>query len=385
MILSNLGDECIDGKRRISMDLAYEDSAEPARTLYFEARGATAERMRPRADGFAMACLPLAMWHRERRMRVEASLCTRYAEGLRIFNEVFSSWFSNCRRVALEAAGGFAPTHPPAQRRTASLLSAGIDGMATLRLNRLNYPLDHPESIRDCITLFGINTYDLDAHGPVPARLAAFDALLGRLRTIAAAERFDLHPVHTNIRSLAPHYHYWIQMGAGAGHIAVAQLFQGYVDKVLYASDGDGPNPGPGSWHPLIVPHFSTDAVQVQATEVAMTRVEKTALVSEWEWGRRFMQPCHYVHIPEEGKINCGGCEKCVRTMLTLIGLGKLEQVEAFDEDDLSPLRLFLMPVSTARKGMLLRQTLPGLARAGRHDLARAVRARLALRSVLRR
>lgn len=385
MILSNLRDECVDGKRRISMDLAYEDCAEPARTLYFEASGATADRMRARADGFAIACLPLAMWHRESRMRVEAELCTRLREGLRVIRETFLGWYPRCSRVEVEPAKGFAPTRPPSERRTASMLSGGIDGLAALRMNRLDYPLDHPQSIRDCITLFGINNFDVDSRGPVPERLAAFDALLGRLRIVAEAERFELHPVYTNVRSLAPSYTYWTRMGFGAGHIAAAHLFHGYLDKVLYASDGDGGDPGPGAWHPRFVRHFSTDAVQVEPTEILMTRMEKTALVSEWGWGRRMMQPCHYVRIPERGKINCGRCEKCIRTMLALIGLGRLGEVDAFEENDVPVSRLFLVPLSTHRKASLLRQTLPGLARAGRRDLVWAVRVRLALRCILRR
>lgn len=385
MILSNLKDQRVDGRRRISMDFCYEDSERPSGTLYFEACEGTAERMRPRVDGFAIAFLPLAMWHRERRLRVEGTLCRRLASGLPAINDVFLSWYPHYTRIAVEPVDGFAVTWPSAERRTASMLSGGIDGLAALRLNRLHYPLDHPESIRDCITLFGINNFDLDYRGPVPERLAAFDERIGRLAELAAKESFTLHAVYTNIRSLAPSYRYWTRMGFGAAHISVAQLFHGYMDTVLYASDGDGANPPPGAWHPLIVPHFSTDAVRVQATEVAMKRVEKTEVVSAWEYGRRYMQPCHWIHIPESGRINCGRCEKCIRTMLTLIGLGRLKEVSAFDEDDVPPSLLFQMSLTNRVKADLLQETIPGLLCAGRRDLARAVRARLALYRLFRR
>ncbi len=385
MILSNLTDEQRNGRRSIRMDFRYEEATQPSRTLYFEADGPTAERMIPRAEGFAFACLPLALFHRERRLRIEAPLSTRLQDGLPAIEQIFRSWYPRLAPVAVEAAQGYAPTHPPAERRTASLFSGGIDGMATLRLNRLHYPLDHPESIRDCITLFGINNFDLDARGPVPERLDAFNALLQRLNAIASAESFTLHPVYTNVRNLAPNYRYWTSMGFGAAHIAACHLFQGHIDRLLYASDGDGANPSPGAWHPLIAPQFSTEALLVQPSEVAMSRVEKTALLCEWDIGRRYMQPCHYVRIPEAGRINCGRCEKCIRTMLALIGLGKLKEVSAFDEDDLPPARLFRMPVSTKNKAWLLRDTIPPLLKAGRPDLARAVRARLLLYHLLRR
>ncbi len=311
-------------------------------------------------------------------------LSTRLRSGLRLVGRLFHQWYAQCPELEIEATGGFHPIPPPAERRVASLLSGGVDGLTTLRQNRLDYPLDHPESIRACITLFGINTFDIADGKPVPERLAAFDALLQRLQELARAEHFDLLPVRTNVRSLAPSYEYWTKMGFGAAHSSVAQLFQGHFDKVLLASDGDGPNPPSGAMHPSLNHHFSTDAVRVQGAQDEMFRWEKIRLLTDWDCGRRLMQPCHYVEIPEGKKINCGRCEKCVRTLLTLIGIGKLDEVSAFTENDLSPDRLFRMPVNNQLKADLLMQCIPLLRRARRHDLVWAIRARVALFHLIR-
>jgi hypothetical protein len=377
MILTNLDDHNSGDSRTISMDLVWEDNDRSPQTLYFSADGETAQLMRPGADAFAIACLPSAAWLGERRMRVDGQLCTRLRAGLKGLNQIFADWFPNVGMVSVEPAAGFVPTRPPAQRRLASLLSGGVDGLASLRQNRLDYPLDHPESIRACITLFGINTYDVDENGPVRERLEAFDALLARLQTLAEAEHFDLHPVRTNVRSLAPDYKAWTSVGFGAGHIAVSQLFQGSFDKVLFASDGEGPNPAPGPMHPVITAWFSTNAVTVQGDQDEMLRSEKVALLADWEHGRRLMQPCHYVRIPENGKINCGQCEKCVRTMLALIGLGRLDEVSAFTDKHVTPGMIKAIPMQNTRKATLLLQSLPLLEAAGRNDLARAVRIRV--------
>jgi hypothetical protein len=226
--------------------------------------------------------------------------------------------------------------------------------------------------------------FDVNEKGQVPERVEAFGALLGRLGELAKTEQFALHPVSTNIRSLAPDYKYWTRMGFGSAHIAVSQLFQGHFDKILYASDGEGPNPLPGAMHPLFTPHFSTDAVRIQGEQDEMYRAEKVALLADWDAGRRLMQPCHYVKIPEQGKINCGRCEKCVRTMLMLIGLGKLQDVSAFVENDLAPDRVFQIPVNNRRKAALLQQSIPSLRKVGRNDLVWAIRARVALFYIVR-
>lgn len=365
------------------MDIVWEYRGHPVQTLYFEGEGKVAEMLHASPEAFAIAGLPLASWFNEKRLLVEGTLCTRLAKGLKVVNEIFHGWYRQCGLLEINASEGFAPTLPLA-RRTVSLLSSGVDGLTTLRQNRLDYPLGHPDSIQACITLFGINTFDCDKNGPVPARLNAFSELVSRLQELAMVEHFQLLPVYTNVRSLAPHYRYWIKVGFGAGHSAVAQLFQKQFDQVLWASDGDGANPDPGAEHPLFNRHYSTSALRLLDDGLELSRKEKVALLSQWDIGRRLMQPCHYVHIPEAGKINCGRCEKCVRTMLLLLGMGKLAKVEAFAENDVYWKILFQIPVNNRRKALLLKQSIPDLQRIGRHDLVWAIRFRIMLYSIFR-
>jgi hypothetical protein len=377
MKLLNLSDSREGNTRTISMDLEWEESGRPAQTLYFSADGTTAELLHASPDAFAVACLPMVAWVGEKRMQVEGTLCTRYRAGLNSLNQVYSGWFKNVSRVALEPTAGFVPTTPPAQRRVASMLSGGVDGLASLRQNRLDYPLDHPESIRACISLFGVNTYDHDENGPVAERLRAFSALQERLQGLAEAEQFELLAIRTNVRTIGVDYSAWASVGFGGGHIAVAQLFQGTFDKILYASDGEGPNPHPGPIHPLVTPWFSSNAVVIQSDQDELLRSDKVALLADWDQGRQLMQPCHYVHIPKNGQINCGQCEKCIRTMLLLLGLGRLDEVSAFDDKNVTPSNIRKIPLQNKRKAELLLQSIPLLQKAERLDLVRAIRRRV--------
>jgi hypothetical protein len=365
------------------MDIVWEYRDHPVETLYFEVEDEVAEMVTARPESFAIACLPLASWFNEKRLLVEGTLCTRLGKGLTVVNEIFHGWYRQCGLLEISASEGFIPTRPTI-RRTVSLLSGGVDGLTTLCQNRLDYPLDHPDSIQACIILFGINNFDLDENGPVAARLTAFFGLVSRLRELAVTEHFQLIPVYTNVRSLAPHYRYWIKVGFGAGHSAVAQLFQKQFDQVLFASDGDGANPFPGAEHPLFNRHYSTSALRLLDDGLELLRKEKVTLLSQWGTGRRLMQPCHYVQIPEAGKINCGRCEKCVRTMLVLLGIGVLDKVDAFAENDVHPMALFRMPVNNRRKAQLLRQSIPDLQGIGRHDLVWAIRFRIMLYFIFR-
>ena len=122
-----------------------------------------------------MALLPLAVWMRERRVRIEGKVCCRLRDGLRAAMRSVHSLVRPLPTPRIEPTHGFAPTVPRVEPRASCFLSGGVDALSLLRSNRLDYPADHPSSIRDCILLFGLNSYDADASGPRPERLAVFE------------------------------------------------------------------------------------------------------------------------------------------------------------------------------------------------------------------
>ncbi len=206
-----------------------------------------------------------------------------------------------------------------------------------MRNNRLNYPLNHPESIRKCLLLFGANDFEFTNSGPVKERLSAFEEVQERLTNLGKTENFELIPIHVNARLLCPSYECWTAVGLGAANVAVAHAFDQCFSKVLFASDGEGVNHKPTAGHPLLINYFSSTTLQVQMEEIHLTRTEKLDILTDWETGLNIMQPCHKIKILPKGQINCGHCEKCVRTMLTLLCLGKLAQTKAFPDDDVTP------------------------------------------------
>lgn len=91
-----------------------------------------------------------------------------------------------------------------------------------------------------------------------------------------------------------------------------------------------------------IVPLLSSNNMEVILSNVEMTRVEKTAYISKNPLVRRYLDVCWATQITNmyeeshllEGKKkkNCGKCDKCLRTLLTLDILGEMEAFgEIFD------------------------------------------------------
>lgn len=378
MRLRNLRAEQRGERRRVAADVVWEDLERPEQTLYFEAPAPFARDLDPSPDAFVLASLPFAVWLGERRIRVEGSICTRLRDGLQAATRIYALWYDRCGPLRIEPEGGFVPVRPRPEPRSACFLSGGVDGLAALRANRLDYPRDHPDSIRDCLLLFGANNYEFDAAGPVAERLAAFERLERRLAALAESEDFELIPIHTSARLLCPSYRCWTSVGFGAANTAVAHAFSRRFTKVIFASDGLGVNPLPGGSHPLLDQHYSSAAVHVHHEHAVMSRLEKLRLLAEWKPAMEIMQPCHYVEVPEGGRINCGRCEKCIRTMLMLLALGKLEEASAFSDDDVTPEMVEAIRVADAAKAEILEQSVALLERIGREDLVEAIRRKTA-------
>lgn len=337
MRIERLREERLDHWHRVAADVIWEDRDGPLQTLAIETVESFARDLEPSADAFLVALMPLALWMGERRIQIEGSICCRLREGLRAATQLFCLWYDRCRPLEVQPTQGFAPAVPKREPRAACFLSGGIDGLSLLRSNRLDYPASHPGFIRDCILLFGLNSYDADATGPKPERLAAFESHRERMTSFAEKVGATLIPIRTNIRALYPDFPSWDHVGFGAGILSTALCTPRRIDRVQLGSGGIGMRQPPKGSHPWLDHHYSTEAVTVHHAQIALTRFEKTRIVAEWEEALSVLRSCFYERIPQPGRINCGECEKCVRTMLALVALGKLDRAPTFPADEVTP------------------------------------------------
>lgn len=78
-----------------------------------------------------------------------------------------------------------------------------------------------------------------------------------------------------------------------------------------------------------LLPLIRTESVEIELSGAQYTRIEKTELISEWQFAQKHLNVCNLPSL--EGK-NCSKCEKCFRTLLPLYADGKLELFkEVFD------------------------------------------------------
>jgi len=254
------------------------------------------------------------------------------------------------------------------RERTGFLFSGGVDSLATLRANRLNFPLEHPGSIKD-----GILAYGFDVRSE-----KAFEELFDSMSDIARETGITLIPVFSNLYDhylhLDENWRLWAFEYQGAAVAGAAHLFTKRLNLVNMASTFRIPSClMPFGSHPLLDSNYGSYDMRIRHDGITLSRLDKTKLIAGWDLGLQRIRVCN---SPEPGILNCGKCSKCVVTMLAILAVGKLDQTRAFPDDDLSEELISRMPVNDVTFPFLPELIAP-LAEKGRHDLARAVEYRI--------
>jgi hypothetical protein len=364
--------ERLAGTLRARATVEWEGAGRPAREIFFETESDLEEDFSAAPEAFATACVLPAMRHGEERLLVEGFLCPRLAEGLEIAAALVQSWYGPPRRaVRIEASRGF---HAPVVRepsRAALALTGGIDSLHLLRRNRLDFSLNHAESFRDALVVCGL----LSPGAAVSARSRDGDR---RTRLALSAVAFDagitLVPVTTNLRDLETDVAFLEDEWIGAALASSAHLFAKRWSSFSLASGRDAERLLPRGTHPLLDPLFGSAALEIRHVGIRFGRLERVGEIASWDAGVENIVVC--LQRPEPPLLNCGRCEKCVRTMTELLAIGALGRAVSFPSSDVTPQMIRGLRLSALVEDYW-KDVLPLLAERGRGDLGSEIRAKL--------
>jgi len=127
--------------------------------------------------------------------------------------------------------------------------------------------------------------------------------------------------------------HPWSYFGTGTLRNACsAQLFAPVVSRFLYASGypysftGVRPYEDMAICDPILLPRLSTELVECVSWGSRRTRTDKTEDIADNPIVQGWLDVCWAREMPvKPGLVNCSKCQKCLRTLLALDLLGKLE------------------------------------------------------------
>jgi len=352
---------------RAEARVEWEDSARPPLTLHFEVDGPGREDLAPEPEAFFTACLVHAAHHGERRILVEGALCPRLAEGAVAAIDLLRRWYGSFGRIEIEAAQGPRTLRPRSPARSALFLTGGVDSLHLLGTNRERFDADHPESFVDCLSVQGHLGAGSD-RSPWGARMLIF------LETMASESGLSLISIRTNLWDLDPDLEILSDESLSSAIASTAHLFPGRWNSVTIASGRDIAREIPRGTHPLLDPLYSSSAVEIRHPASPVTRFERLRALAGFRPGLESLVVC--MAYPEPPYLNCGRCEKCVRTMACLAALELSPRAKQFPPGDVRPEAIRAIDIGPHEEAYW-NDALPSLRANGRRDLAAAVEEKL--------
>jgi hypothetical protein len=275
---------------------------------------------KPPANALALFMLPLGCYYNED-VRVGEPVDAVLLDNLKGVQQIWRTWYPELSAVQILAPRA-APRANGTDGRTLASFSGGIDSFFSL--------LQHRDAITDLVSIAGFNTPmdDLDnirAHlGPIAQR---FDK---RHIPVVNIRYGDHPPTPYSIEELMVGLSHGCLLAAIAH--TMAARFGAYVIPATHSFSHLQPL---GS-HPLTDPLFSSSTLRVVHDGAAFDRVERTRVVAQSVDALSALHVCWQ----DFRQGNCSKCQKCLRTMATLVFLGAKERAISFDWSGFSLERL---------------------------------------------
>jgi len=366
MRITNLAREQHGERARVAADVVWETIDRPTSRIHFETIEPFAPDLALDPHAFLLAAIVPAFRAGEARIAIDGAVCPRLRNGLETVMQVLAQWYDSVRTLPkIEPRDGFRPPMPCPRPRTGMFLSGGVDSLAMLRCNRLDYPMDHPGSVRDCFFVYG---FDIGMPG-AGDQTSFFEQARRSLLPVIQDAGAELIPVYTNLRILDPEGSAWPDEWFGIATASVAHAFSGRISSALIAASLDIKGLVPVGSHPFLDQYFSSAGLQIIHDGAHMSRLQKIRLVADWAPALKSVRVC-WAGVKVGGPLNCGQCRKCMRTMLGFLAIGKLDQAETFPVRQITPTMLHVIHIDNAHLLGFSNQLIENLRAIGRQDLA---------------
>jgi hypothetical protein len=316
----------VDGWTRLE---ARVDNLAATDRIWFAVENAYADHLEQAgSDGFLLAVLPVAI-RSGQDVHLEAALSTKlyYSTEMYLIPFLVELSIEPATRIHVFATDLVSRPLSPA---VAAPFSGGLDSFTTLAEH-------HFASVPAAYRLTHLSYHNVGSHSVGTHGDALFHARRTKIARAADELELPLVLIDSNL-------HHFIRGRFTASHtlrqLGAAHAMSGLFGKVLMASGASYTDvrvrrgDAIGYSDPVHVHLLSSEAMECISSGVPYTRFEKTRLVSELELSYRYLDVCVSQDFDPTVRPNCSRCKKCVRTMVMLDILGKLERYEAvFDLD----------------------------------------------------
>jgi hypothetical protein len=254
-------------------------------------------------------------------LRLEGEISAAMFDRIDQIQALLRSWDSSLDFVVVECADIGERRRHPNSPGVGSFFSGGVDSFHTA--------IEHQHELAALVHVQGFDVRHTRRE------------LLARVRSAneaAAAELgLTLLLVSTDVRSFSHRYLTWAEFH-GSAMAATAHLLG--LSRAYVPSSLSRGNAAPYGSHPALDPMWSSEATEICYDAYDISRVDKVCVVASNETALRYLRVCN---VRDDTGYNCGRCEKCLRTLISLRIWGLSSKLPTF------PAALDLGDVATRR------------------------------------
>ena len=211
-----------------------------------------------------------------------------------------------------------------------------------------------------------------------------FDYVVDSLKKLAPEAGVEPIPVKTNIyleyraEDRKNKFDFWVYKFRGPVLAAIAHAFSNRLAVLSIAATYDLAYLDLWGSHPLLDPNYSSVDLRIRHDGLALSRLKKVEIIKDWDIALNHLRVCNQGHRYEPGKLNCGRCEKCIRTALELLVVDRLDRCVTLPYDDVTP--DMVKQYGDIHDDYVIScylDLIPSLNQIGRQDLVRAIEYRM--------
>ena len=135
----------------------FEDCDRGEKQIFIKTKKKYADSFTANPHAFLVGCLLPAIHLKEKRIFLDEEICPLLKESLTIAMTILKEWTKGQYQPLKIEAKIKSIIKPLLNNRTGMFMSGGMDSLAALRLNRLNYPESHPGFVKDSFFLHGFD------------------------------------------------------------------------------------------------------------------------------------------------------------------------------------------------------------------------------------
>lgn len=278
--------------------------------IYVKSLGA--ERLNGTLESQLVCLLLPCMKAGELDLMADGPVSEKFLRNNKTVQDILCNWDTSMKRVSLVASGS-PPLQDQRAGRVGTFFSGGIDSYYTL--------LKHNDEITDLIFAHGL---DIKLNDDLLRRKTS-----EKIHEIAQSFGKNVVELETNVRTLLNPYVAWGPFGHGPALASIGHMLSASFSRIYIPASHTYTQLFPWGTHPVLDYLWGTETLEFIHDGCGAKRTEKVALVSGCDVALKTLRVCW--RNPNSA-YNCGRCEKCVRTMISLKAHGVLDKCTVFDE-----------------------------------------------------